>query len=351
MIAPERSFGSDAAKGGSVDLSRLRTWLDGRVGGLDGALTVQRVAGGRSNPTYLLADGTRSWILRRPPHGLVLPTAHDMAREHRVLRALRDTAVPVPEVLGLCEDVDVLGAPFFVMERLDGLTLRTRADTEVLSVGQRAALADAVVDTLADLHHVDPESVGLGDLGRPDGYLERQLRRWEKQWDASSTRPRPEVRTVLDRLGRSVPGPGPARIIHGDYKLDNLMVDRHAPERIIGVLDWEMSTLGDPVTDLAWLCAFWDRKGEPANPLSAGATAPEGFPAREALVERYVARRDVDPPAIDWYVGLADLKLAVILEGIHARHREGHTSGEDFDGVGDMVAPLLQRALERTDKL
>lgn len=351
MIAPERSFGSDVAKGGSVDLSRLRTWFEGRVGGLDGDLTVQRVAGGRSNPTYGLADRSRSWILRRPPHGLVLPTAHDMAREHRVLRALRDTAVPVPEVLGLCEDLDVLGAPFFVMEKLDGLTLRTRRDTEALTVGERTALAGAVVDTLAALHDVDAVSVGLGDFGRPDGYLARQLRRWEKQWDASSTRPRAEVGTVLDRLGRSVPGSGRAAIIHGDYKLDNLMVDRHAPERIVGVLDWEMSTLGDPLTDLAWLCAFWDQEGEPANPLSAGATALEGFPAREALVERYAATRGVDPPAIDWYLGFADLKLAVILEGIHARHREGHTSGEDFDGVGDMVAPLLQRALERTDKL
>lgn len=332
------------------DLAGLSGWLDATIdGGLAGPVEWSLIAGGRSNPTYLIGDGTRSWVLRRRPHGHVLPTAHDMGRECRVLRALRDTGVPVPRVLGYSDDESVIGAEFYVMERIEGTTLRTRADTEGLSEQQRGVLADRMVDTLLALHAVDPADVGLADWGRPDGYLARQLRRWEKQWDASATQPRPEVTELLRRLGRALPARSLPGIVHGDFKIDNMMVDRDDPTRILAVLDWEMSTLGDTVADLGILCSFWDQPGELYNPITAGATALPGFPSRQHVLQRYADARGVDVSEIDWYVVFADFKIAVILEGIHARHRQGHTVGDDFAGVGEMVDPLLQRALDIAD--
>ena len=329
------------------DLGRLRRWLDDAVeGGLGGELTWRLIAGGRSNPTYELSDGERSWILRRPPHGHVLPTAHDMGREHRVLSALQGSAVPVPRVLGLCRDRDVIGAEFYVMDRLDGVTLRTQLDTARLTVEQRRALAAGMVETLVALHEIDPDAVGLGDWGRPVGYLERQLKRWRRQWDASQTRPRAEVDEVLLRLGRTLPESPVLGIVHGDFKVDNMMVDNSDPSRIVGVLDWEMSTLGDTLTDLGILCSFWDQAGEFFNPITAGATALPGFPTRGELVATYAAARGVEVADLDWYMVFADFKIAVILEGIHARHLQGHTVGDDFEGIGEMVGPLLDRALD-----
>lgn len=328
------------------DPELLRRWMDARVdGGLDGPLRSRLIAGGRSNPTYEVADDHRSWVLRRPPHGHVLPTAHDMAREFRVINALRGTAVPVPLALGLCTDRDVLGADFYVMEKLDGVTLRTREDTARLSAEQRRLLAERMVDTLVALHQVEPADVGLADWGRPDGFLDRQLRRWRQQWEASVTAPRPQVEELLRRLTDSRPARSLPGVVHGDFKVDNLMVGADDPTRVLGVLDWEMSTLGDTLTDLGLLCSFWDQPGELYNPITAGATALPGFPSRVEVIERYAAARDLDLDDLDWYLVFADLKIAVILEGIHARHLQGHTEGSDFADVGAMVGPLLDRAL------
>lgn len=329
------------------DLSVLRRWLDPIVdGGLTGDLDWSLVTGGRSNPTYEISSDGRRWILRRQPHGHVLPTAHDMGREYRVLSALRDTDVPVPRVLGLCTDKAVIGADFYVMERLDGVTLRTRDDTSRLSREQRARFAEAMVDTMVALHRVDPAEVGLDGWGRPEGYLERQLKRWRHQWEASQTDARPEVEELLTRLGAALPTGGQPGIVHGDFKVDNMMVDPQDPTRIIGVLDWEMSTLGDTLADVGILCSFWDQQGELFNPITAGATALSGFPLRSEVIERYAEVRQADLADIDWYMVFADFKIAVILEGIHARHLQGHTVGEDFEAVGDMVEPLLTRALD-----
>jgi aminoglycoside phosphotransferase (APT) family kinase protein len=324
----------------------LRRWLVAHVDGDIGELRARLIAGGRSNPTYDVTDGTRSWVLRRPPYGHILPTAHDMGREHRVLSALQGTGVPVPRVVGLCRDEAVIGASFYVMDKLDGVTLRTQADTARLTAGQRAQLTDGMVETLVRLHEVDPEAVGLGDWGRPQGYLERQLRRWRGQWEASATRPRPAVEEVLRRLTATLPESRHPGVVHGDFKVDNVMVDREDPTRIVGVLDWEMSTLGDTLTDLGILCSFWDQEGEFFNPITAGATALPGFPTRQQVVERYASARGIEVADLEWYMVFADFKIAVILEGIHARHLQGHTSGEDFEGVGAMVDPLLERALD-----
>lgn len=333
--------------GEGLDLVALRRWLEqATCVETAGDLSAWLVAGGRSNPTYELSDGSRYCVLRRPPYGHLLPTAHDVGREYRVMSALRGSAVPVPRMTGLCTDPDVIGAPFYVMDKLDGVTLRIQEDTARLTVDQRGQLADAMVETLVALHEVHPDSVGLADWGRAGGYLARQLDRWRRQWEASMTRPRPEVEQVLIRLTAALPQSHCPGIVHGDFKIDNVMVDRDTPTRIIGVLDWEMSTLGDTLTDLGILCSFWDQEGEFFNPITAGATALPGFPTREELVRQYVDARGIEVPDIDWYMVFADFKIAVILEGIHARHLRGHTAGEDFEGIGEMIGPLLGRALE-----
>jgi aminoglycoside phosphotransferase (APT) family kinase protein len=259
------------------------------LGGVSGALEATLLAGGRSNPTFTVSDGDRSWILRRPPYGHVLPSAHDMGREYHVLSALNETPVPAPAVVGLCLDEDVIGAPFYVMEKLVGRTLRTQADTEGLTIEQRRALADSILDVLVAIHDVEPDTVGLGDWGRPVGYLERQLGRWSKQWEASRTRSAPAVDEILGRLRLALPETQLPGIVHGDYKIDNLMLAPDDPTRIIGVLDWEMSTLGETLTDVGILCSFWDQPGEPFNPITAGATALPGFGDRSAVVQGYAA--------------------------------------------------------------
>jgi aminoglycoside phosphotransferase (APT) family kinase protein len=331
-----------------VDPLRLRSvldqWIDPPLGEEP---TVRLIEGGRSNPTYEVRAGDRSWVLRRPPYGFVLPTAHDMAREFRVIRALEGTAVPVPRTVGLCEDPAVLGAPFYVMERLRGTTLRSSRDTAALSADERRRLSENMLDVLAALHDVVPEDVGLAGWGRPQGYLERQIRRWSRQWEASSTSPRPEVGELVRRLGHALPLTRHAGIVHGDFKIDNLMVGTRDRASILGVLDWEMSTLGDTLADLGVLISFWDEPGSPPNPIVEGATALPGFLSREEMIEGYAARRSVEPDAIDWYVVFADFKVAVILEGIHARYLRGHAVGKGFETVGDMVGVLLDRALTR----
>lgn len=340
------------ATGSAPDAAALRQWLASHLGSTVGdELVVQPISGGRSNPTYSVADGENSWVLRRPPFGHVLPTAHDMGREYRVLTALRDTAVPVPRTVGLCKDPSVIGAEFYVMEKLDGTTLRTPRETAQLSRDERAALSDSMVDLLVELHSIDPADVGLADWGRPDGYLERQLGRWKRQWEHSVTSPRPEVDELYSVLASTIPSSHLPGIVHGDFKIDNLMVDRKDPTRIIGLLDWEMSTVGDTLTDVGILCSFWDHAGEFHNPITAGATALEGFPRREALTRRYGALRGIDVHSLEWYLVFADFKIAVILEGIHARYLHGDTdAGDDFAGVGAMVGPLLDRALNRASE-
>jgi aminoglycoside phosphotransferase (APT) family kinase protein len=331
-----------------LDLGVLTTYLAGVGAPVVGPLTADLVAGGRSNPTYALGDGRSEWILRRPPHGHVLQSAHDMGRETRVVSALAGTRVPVPHVVAHCEDSSVLGAPFYVMDRLVGRTYRTREDTATLTEAQRAGLSQSLVETLVDLHEVVPDAVGLGDWGRPHGYLERQLARWGRQWESVRTTERVEVPELLRRLRATMPETRFPGIVHGDYKVDNVMVGLDDPTRIVGVLDWELSTLGDTLADLGLLVSFWDEVGQFHNPVTAGATAHPGFFTAREVVEAYAVRRGIDVDGLDWYVVLADLKIAVVLEQIHARHMQGNTVGDGFDDIGAMVAPLLARALERS---
>jgi aminoglycoside phosphotransferase (APT) family kinase protein len=318
-----------------LDLDRLAGYLAGRVP-VSGPLTGTLMPGGRSNLTYLVTDGHREWVLRRPPLGHVLATAHDMAREHRVISALAGTAVPVPGTVLLCPDEAVLGAPFYLMEKVDGTVYRSAAQTAALTGTERARIARAMVETLAALHRVDPAVVGLADFGRPDGFLDRQVRRWGKQLAASRSRELPGIDRLAEGLAGSVPAsPAPA-VVHGDYRLDNLLVRDGA---VAAVLDWEMSTLGDPLTDLGLLLVYWDHAGD----IAAGVGARHGFPAGTTLAQWY----GVDPATLDWYVALAAFKLAVILEGIHYRYVHGLTVGEGFAEIGAAVPTLVEIGLSK----
>ncbi|MEU8129638.1 phosphotransferase family protein [Micromonospora sp. NPDC049049] len=314
-----------------------------------GPLRAQLIAGGKSNLTYLLRLGDREVVLRRPPLGHVLATAHDMAREFRVISALAPTEVPVPGAMLLCTDPEVIGAPFYLMERMPGEVFRTRAQTDPLGDERRRALAMAMMDTLAALHSVDPSSVGLADFGRPEGYLARQVRRWSGQLDRSRSRPLPGIDELRDLLAATAPeGANAGRIVHGDYRLDNLLASAD-PVAVHAVLDWEMATLGDPLADLGLLLTYWDVLGgsdtAAGNPVADGLGPRAGFPTGSELIDRYAGRSDVDVGPLHWHVALGCFKLAVICEGIHYRHTLGQTLGEGFDRIGEMVAPLVAHGL------
>ncbi|NKQ54049.1 phosphotransferase family protein [Amycolatopsis sp. K13G38] len=325
-----------------VSVPALEKFLRDSVPGLlTGPLRVELLSGGRSNLTYLLTDGTGRWVLRRPPLGHVLATAHDMDREYRVLSALHPSEVPVPEPI-VNAGSEVLGAPFYVMAFTEGDVLRERKQLDAFDSAGATRLADALVEVLVRLHDTDPAAVGLGDLGRPNGYLERQLRRWARQLEASHSRDLPELTALGERLGQRVPDAGAAAIVHGDYRLDNIVVDS-ATGGVAGVLDWEMATLGDPLTDLASTVIWWDGMNGLDNPVAAAPGEVPGFPSGRFLIEAYARRGERDLTTLPWYLGFAFYKMAAIFEGIHYRTQQGLTVGDGFDRLGAMVPALIER--------
>ncbi|MEV8402332.1 phosphotransferase family protein [Streptomyces niveus] len=326
-----------------LDPERLRGHLDReRPGLVGGPLSARLIEGGRSNLTYLVTDGAHDWVVRRPPLGHVLATAHDMKREFRVISALHPTAVPVPEPLLLCEDPDVLGAPFYLMEYVRGTPYRTAEQLAPLGPERTRAALLGLVDTLVELHAVDPSAVGLADFGRPEGFLDRQLRRWGKQLDASRNRDLPGIDALHATLGRSLPDSPAPTVIHGDYRLDNVLIGDD--DRIKAVLDWEMSTLGDPLTDLGLLVMYSAPLEITGSPISTTAGAA-GHPDPAELVARYAAGSGRDTSAIAWYTAFAWFKLAVILEGIHYRYTLGQTVGGGFERIGDLVPVFIEHGL------
>ncbi|WP_406509314.1 phosphotransferase family protein [Streptomyces sp. NBC_00212] len=326
-----------------LDPEQLRAYLDRvRPGLVSGPLRVRLIEGGRSNLTYIVTDGVGQWVVRRPPLGHVLATAHDMKREHRVISALHPTAVPVPEPVLLCEDESVLGSPFYVMEYVAGTPYRTAEQLAPLGAERTRAAVLALVDTLVELHAVDPEAVGLGDFGRPEGFLDRQLRRWGKQLDASRNRDLAGIDELHAALGRELPVSPTPTVVHGDYRLDNVLIGDD--DRIKAVLDWEMSTLGDPLTDLGLLVMYSAKLEVPNSPVSTTAGAA-GHPSPAELIERYAARSGRDTSAISWYTAFAWFKLAVILEGIHYRYTLGQTVGAGFDRIGELVPVFIEHGL------
>ncbi|GHE58868.1 phosphotransferase family protein [Streptomyces thermocarboxydus] len=326
-----------------LDLDRLRELLEReRPGLLGGPLSGRLIEGGRSNLTYTVTDGASTWVVRRPPLGHVLATAHDMKREHRVISALHPTSVPVPRPVLLWEDEEVLGAPFYVMEYVEGTPYRTAGQLAPLGPERTRKAVLNLVDTLVDLHAVDPAEVGLEDFGRPEGFLDRQLRRWGKQLDASRNRELAGIDELHAALGRELPVSPAPTVVHGDYRLDNALISDD--ESVRAVLDWEMSTLGDPLTDLGLLVMYSSPLGMPDSPVSTTAEAP-GHPTPAELIERYAARSGRDVAAVSWYTAFAWFKLAVILEGIHYRYTLGQTVGAGFDRIGDLVPVFIEHGL------
>jgi aminoglycoside phosphotransferase (APT) family kinase protein len=326
-----------------LDLDRLHGLLEAeRPGLVQGPLTGRLIEGGRSNLTYEVFDGASKWVVRRPPLGHVLATAHDMKREHRVISALHPTNVPVPRPVLLCEDEEVLGAPFYVMEFVTGTPYRTADELAPLGPERTRGAVLSLVDTLVELHAVDPASVGLADFGRPEGFLDRQLGRWGKQLDASRNRELAGIDELHATLGHRLPtSPAPA-VVHGDYRLDNVLIGED--DKIRAILDWEMSTLGDPRTGLGLLVMYSMPLDMPESPVSTTAQAP-GHPDPAELVERYAARSGRDVSSISWYTAFAWFKLAVILEGIHYRYTLGQTVGRGFDRIGDLVPVFIEHGL------
>jgi aminoglycoside phosphotransferase (APT) family kinase protein len=306
------------------------------------------IAGGKSNLTFELTSAAGALILRRPPSGELLPSAHDMGREARIQRALAATSVPVPKIVLTEPGADLLGVPFYVMEKVPGHIIRDELpDGYAQTPAQKLALTDALVDVLADLHAVDPEAVGLADYGRPHGYLERQLRRWNGQWEKSKTHEVKAVDELGARLARLRPESQRASIVHGDYRLDNCLMALADPSRVTAVLDWELSTLGDPLTDLGLLLFYWREPGEDKPALTPAVTRNPGFPGRAHLVERYARRTGAQLDDMAFYEAFAYFKFAVIAQGIAARVAAGSMAGQDFGNLDQEVAKVAEDGLAR----
>lgn len=328
-----------------LHLEQLHRYLTDRLSelSLDEPLSASLLTGGRSNVSYRLDQGGSSWVLRRPPLGHVMPTAHDMRREHRVLTGLSLVGFPVPRPLVLCEDESVIGAPFMVMEYVSGRVIATADDAASISAADAAQLSSAFIENLVQLHAVDAAAAQLQELGRPEGYLARQVRRWLQQWERSKTRDLTTVAQLgswLEARIAALPERMPWSVVHGDYRLDNLIVE-HDGLGIRAVLDWEMSTLGDPVADLAVALVYWSRPGEVLRhrvPVSPGVTDGPGFADRPALVSSYVSSSGRDVTHLDICLVLACLKLAVIMESIHFRNLRGQQLGAAARRDVDMSA-------------
>jgi aminoglycoside phosphotransferase (APT) family kinase protein len=326
-----------------LDLDRVGRWIEAHVEGTRGPFDATLIGGGRSNLTFAVtgADGRRL-VVRRPPLGHVLATAHDVGREYRIIAALGPTPVPVPAALAVCSDESVNGAPFYVMEFVDGVVLDRPEKADLLDPLTRGRASENLVDTLADLHAVDIDAVGLGDLAKRDGYIERQLRRWQRQWADSKTRELPAIDEVAQRLSARIPPQHEVTIAHGDYRFGNCLTDP-VGGRINAVLDWELCTLGDPLADVGYFGVYWADPGtgsrRPNDPSGA-----EGFPTYAELLARYARRTGRDLSGIDYYVAFQSWRLAVISEGVYARFLHGAMGDQ---GIGADELATMKSGTER----
>jgi aminoglycoside phosphotransferase (APT) family kinase protein len=338
---------------GLPDLPRLARWLASEAGpGRGDLLGAEIIPGGRSNLTYRLDLAGGTTVLRRPPLGRLLPTANDVSREFRVLSALADTGVPVPAPLLMCTDEEVIGAPFCLMEYVDGVVLRTRRDGQQLTGDQAGQLSGMLAAMLARIHAVDTTAAGLSRFGKPDGYLARQLARWQQQWELSATRAVPGYDRLVERLAAGLPPSAEGTLVHGDFRLDNTLVRLDGRPRIAAVVDWEMATQGDPLADLGLTLTYW---ADPADPdwarvnHGASVTTLPGFWSAEQVVACYASLTGRDVSRIRYYIAFGCFKLAVVLEGIHARFLRRQTVGEGFEREGPAVPVLINRAHRMLD--
>jgi aminoglycoside phosphotransferase (APT) family kinase protein len=335
-----------------IDAANVTAWFEANVPGATGPLAFDLIAGGHSNLTYGVTDaGGRRYVLRRPPLGHVLATAHDMSREHKIISALGPTDVPVAPALGLCTDEAVNGAPFYVMDFVDGRVLRDAGAASAIPVEARRNASLSIADTLARIHAVDPDSVGLGDLGKKEGYIARQLKRWYGQFQQSQTRDLPKVDEVHAALAARIPDQGPATIVHGDYRLDNCMTDDDGT--VIAVLDWEICTLGDPLADVGLLMVYWTEASDASPMLLTAPTTVEGFLSRKEVLDRYAEASGRDLSQIDFYIAFGYWKLACIVEGVYARY-VGGAMGSDasgFEGFAIQVERCAEAAADAVARL
>jgi aminoglycoside phosphotransferase (APT) family kinase protein len=346
---PEVGSGEpDGAERPLADPDALSRFLDEALPGA-GPFDVERHRAGHSNETFFVRRSGHEWVLRRPPPGAFLPTAHDVLREHRVLSALAGTGVRAPKPVLACDDDAVIGVPFFLMEKVDGTVARTEIPAYLDEPGERRRIGEELVDALVELHAIDWRAVGLEGWGKATGYLERQVRRWRGQLAMATgfTRPLPDLVRAGEWLADRLPESPPATIVHGDYKLDNVVLAPRPPARVAAILDWEMSTIGDPLADLGYLLSFWREPDDPPDPVlqELARTEAPGFPSRAEMVDRYRDRTGRRGGHLTWYVVLAIWKLAILLEGSYARHLAGLTDDPFFAELEDGVPALARRAL------
>lgn len=335
-----------------VDTDALAAWLDAQGIALGGPLEATRITTGHSNEVFLVARAGETFVLRRPPRTPLSPTAHDMAREHRIIAAVGRTDVPVPAALGVCTDEAVNGAPFYVMGFVDGVVLDSAEKSATMTREAKQAASEHLIDVLADLHAVDVDAVGLGDLAKREGYIERQVKRWSTQWDMSKTRELPAIDEVARRLRERLPVQQGVSIAHGDYRFGNCMVDV-SRGRIAAVLDWELCTLGDPLADVGYIGVYWSDGDDGAALRANDPTPAGGFLRYSALLERYARRTGRDLSGIGYYVAFSCWRLAVISEGVYARYLHGAMGDQGLD-LAPMKAGaegLAERALEAVRSL
>ncbi|MBI4609284.1 MAG: phosphotransferase family protein [Candidatus Rokubacteria bacterium] len=335
------------------DVAPLDTYLRGRLPDAKGELELEQFPGGHSNLTYLLRYGDAEYVMRRPPLGPVAPKAHDMGREFRALSGLWRVFPPAPRPYLLCEDPSVIGAPFYVMERRRGIVIRREWPPELGTEPEtRRKISEALVDVMAALHAVDYLAAGLETLGKPEGFVERQVKGWAERWERAKDREVPTINDLARWLAERIPSPTGATLVHGDLKLDNTMLDRADPGHVVAVFDWEMCTTGDPLVDLGTLLCYWAEAGDPypRRESVVQLTALPGFYTREQIVKRYAEKTGRDLSKIAFYEIFALYKTAVVVQQIYIRWKRGQTQDLRFAGFGPRVEVLADAALALADK-
>jgi len=330
-----------------IDAPKVSRWIESHVHGTRAPFDFELIAAGASNLTFRVTDSEgRRYALRRPPAKVLLATAHDVTREHRIMAALADSDVPVPRVHGLCDDTNVTGAPFFLMSFIDGLILRAQADAADMDEAQCLAATESLIETQIAFHTVDLEAIGLADLGRHEAYVERQLSRWRKQYERGKVRDLPLLEELHGRLLAAIPPPsGPAGLAHGDYRFDNTIL---GPDfRIAAVLDWELCTVGDPLADFAWSMMYWNDPGDPYSFLTSPPTLHPAFMRRDAMIELYATRSGNDVSNLPYFVAFSWWKMACIVEGVHGRALAGASGGAQVSSV-EQIAERVDRMLEHS---
>ncbi|ABC64018.1 phosphotransferase family protein [Erythrobacter litoralis] len=332
----------DVPEADQIDLEKLTAWFEANVEDFSGPIRYSKFKGGQSNPTYRIDTPGASYVLRRQPFGKLLPSAHAVDREYKAMTGLYPTGFPVPRTYGLCEDTDVIGAKFFVMSMADGRSLWNGALPGV-DPADRLEIYNAMIDTMADLHTKNPDDIGLGDFGKPTDYCARQIGRWTKQYKLSETEHQPKMERLIEWLPETIPPQHESSVVHGDYRLDN-MIFHKTENRVIAVLDWELSTLGDPIADFSYLMLNWHNPSDGRAGLLDLDLAELGIPTQEEAVERYVARTGYPVPPMDWYFAYNLFRLAGIMQGIKKRVIDGTASSAHAKSMSERVTPLIERA-------